>query len=43
MTLIKEHNGAKLYVLLQDVNVALGNGSDAGADYTFLVFFDAAE
>ncbi len=43
MTLLTEKNGAKLYVLFQDVNITFGNGSDAGGDYTFLVFFRAPD
>ncbi|NLV22723.1 MAG: DUF4153 domain-containing protein, partial [Syntrophomonadaceae bacterium] len=43
MTLVKEENGAQLYVLFQDVNISFGSGSDAGADYSFYVFFSAPE
>jgi len=43
MTLVTEKNGAKLYVLFQNVNITFGSGTDAGADYSFYIFFSAPE
>jgi hypothetical protein len=41
MTLNVEKNGYKLRVMLQNVNVMYGPGSDAGVDYSVLVMFGA--
>ena len=41
LTLVSEQNGYKLCILIQDMHITFGDGSDAGANYSFYVFFSA--
>ncbi len=41
MTLNVESNGYKLRIMLQNVNITSGTGSDTGVDYSFFVMFGA--
>jgi hypothetical protein len=41
MTILVEKDGYKLKVLFQNINMNLGTGEYAGADYDFFVFFGA--